>query len=163
MLKSNDSNQMSIETQPFIDSTCSVSPTQENGSTRVCVITSVLVDSPSLVVCSVDVEPCTDKPQSVLSGLPLGLLDTTKSPGHPIGVLDEHQVHPHQLLDNTIERDQKTENKGLVQDGDVMDRICHDLDYLLNRVSQNGSEFPRKILQDGDDLSLSELIEKTSL
>lgn len=34
------------------------SPTDPSTTTRVCVITSVVVDTPSIVVCSVDVEPC---------------------------------------------------------------------------------------------------------
>lgn len=77
-------------------------------TTRVCVITSVVVDSPSVVVCSVDVEPCS------------GISDTNK----PTVEVKE------------MKRDMKTDSQvEQVRDADVMDRICHDLDYLLNRES----------------------------
>lgn len=37
------------------------------GTTRVCVITSVVVNTPSVVVCSVDVEPCSVLNKSIVS------------------------------------------------------------------------------------------------
>lgn len=46
------------------------------GTTRVCVITSVVVNTPSVVVCSVDVEPCSVLNKSIVSSqaLPVSVI-----------------------------------------------------------------------------------------
>ncbi|XP_054277561.1 uncharacterized protein LOC128996328 [Macrosteles quadrilineatus] len=96
----------------------------------VCVITSVVVDTPSVVVCSVDVEPCT--------------------------VLSQSIVH-------TAVQEPPTPPEPDDDDGDVMDRICHDLDYLLGGLPQ---EIKAEIPRPDEPVDASEaggMIQQTSL
>lgn len=104
-------------------------PIQEVATTRVCVITSVVVDTPSVVVCSVDVEPCVT---TVLGTVSPPVMYKTKDNSIP-QKLDISEIK----TDNGIKTD-SCNGSG----NDVMDRICHDLDYLLNRDISCESNLP---------------------
>lgn len=103
-------------------------PPVAEGSARVCVITSVVVDTPSVVVCSVDVEPCSVLSQSIVH---TGVQNPAEHMEAPV---PEPLAHP-EILEPLATPD---------DDGDVMDRICHDLDYLLGGLPQEiKAEIPR--------------------
>lgn len=98
------------------------------GSARVCVITSVVVNTPSVVVCSVDVEPCSVLNQSIVHASVQELTPVREA-------LDTDTPATDATPSSTT-----LESKN---DEDVMDRICHDLDYLLGGLSQEMKEMSR--------------------
>lgn len=93
-----------IEGEPSSGGMLHIPPLAPDGTARVCVITSVVVDTPSVVVCSVDVEPCSVLSQSIVHATVQEVLEPPLPP---------------------------LEAPSIQKDSDVMDRICHDLDYLL--------------------------------
>lgn len=97
------------------------------GSARVCVITSVVVNTPSVVVCSVDVEPCSVLNQSIVHASVQELTPVREALDTPATATDTTPSTP-------------VESKN---DEDVMDRICHDLDYLLGGLSQEMKDMAR--------------------
>ncbi|XP_054272212.1 uncharacterized protein LOC128992560 [Macrosteles quadrilineatus] len=116
----------------------------EPGTTRVCVITSVVVDTASVVVCSVDVEPCSVMNKSIVSSG-----EAPSTTGSPPQLKEKDTIE-----DEIIDPVRKSEEfNDLEVDTDVMDRICHDLDYLLG-----GNQSPP-----GDPTVPKILIQNTSL
>lgn len=97
------------------------------GSARVCVITSVVVNTPSVVVCSVDVEPCSVLNQSIVHASVQEHTPVREALDTPAPTTDSTPSTP-------------VESKN---DEDVMDRICHDLDYLLGGLSQEMKDMAR--------------------
>lgn len=97
------------------------------GSARVCVITSVVVNTPSVVVCSVDVEPCSVLNQSIVHASVQELTPVREAPNTTPPVTDTTPSTPVEPQN----------------DEDVMDRICHDLDYLLGGLSQEMKDISR--------------------
>ncbi|KAG8324663.1 hypothetical protein J6590_086981 [Homalodisca vitripennis] len=106
------------------------------GTTRVCVITSVVVDTPSVVVCSVDVEPCTVLNKSIVS---------SEVASNPLPIKAEEEC-PAERQEEDKSDVEETETE---TDADVMDRICHDLDYLLGGVknSRDDAAIPNILIQ----------------
>lgn len=104
-------------------------PPPPEGSARVCVITSVVVNTPSVVVCSVDVEPCSVLNQSIVHASVQEVTPVREA-------LDRDTSTP--VTDTAPSTPLESKN-----DEDVMDRICHDLDYLLGGLSQEMKDMSR--------------------
>ena len=106
------------------------------------------VDTPSVVVCSVDVEPCVT---TVLGTVSPPVMYKTKDNNSIPPKLDVSEIK----IDNRIKTD-SCDDSG----NDVMDRICHDLDYLLNRDISCESNLPhRNCKKDNDSYSCNTNLE----
>lgn len=109
-------------------------------SARVCVITSVVVNTPSVVVCSVDVEPCYVLDQSIVHATAQDVPSVL--PGQEVTSLSAHEEEDKEekLLEVLFAPGSQVSTPDSNCKEDVMDRICHDLDYLLGGLPQELKE-----------------------
>lgn len=146
-----------------------------------------LVEAPTIVLCSVDVEPC---PGKVVELNEVTVKAVGENNNQTAAITDREYVSNNDIATCTSNNSVLDDNKidklsdpsisvtlDQSNDGDVLEKISHDLDYLLNRTPQdsNGNSsdnlnYQRKPLlhikeddEVGNTINTSGLIAKTSL
>ncbi|RZF44052.1 hypothetical protein LSTR_LSTR015107 [Laodelphax striatellus] len=128
-------------------------------TTRVCVEVGVIkngdrgdnmMETPTIVLCSVDVEPCPGNVVELNEIMVKTITDTThQSPDilnhetlkYSIDSSSTTTPLPDNIPENVVEPTQNNESSTVdnQNDSDVLDRITQDLDYLLNRNTESNS------------------------
>lgn len=124
-------------------------PAQEIVTTRVCVELGVitngtdkskLVEAPTIVLCSVDVEPCPGKVVE-LNEVTVKTIGENNNP--QISEVDCSSYNKDNASAATVNESMLVKSESshnLIQSsdsGDMLEKISHDLDYLLNRTPQD--------------------------